>query len=259
MYRKGYASRNIRGKLRVCKYLETEDKLKKYVPKTVRFNRANLESMAEKYETLYIKPDVGSHGKGIYKLICGDYGYELKWTSGSKQRSRRYGRLSGVYERIAGKSGRSLIIQQGIALDRLDGRPYDIRAMVQRKPGGRWVCTGFMAKVGKAGKIVTNYFQGGEIYTMRDLCGALGLSGSERRRRIRKLSKTALRIAGALSERRAGMHEMGIDFAYDKDGRLWVLEVNSNHPQFHPLKQIDRRAYERMKSFAESYGRKNAK
>jgi D-alanine-D-alanine ligase-like ATP-grasp enzyme len=52
---------------------------------------------------------------------------------------------------------------------------------------------------------------------------------------------------------------MGIDFAFDRSGRLWILEVNSNHPQFHPLKQVDRPAFNRMMAFARSYGRRSSK
>jgi len=55
------------------------------------------------------------------------------------------------------------------------------------------------------------------------------------------------------------MNEMGIDFARDSSGGLWVLEVNSNHPQFHPLKNIDSEAYQKMKRYASYYGRKTAK
>ncbi|WP_141500250.1 YheC/YheD family protein [Paenibacillus luteus] len=52
-----------------------------------------------------------------------------------------------------------------------------------------------------------------------------------------------LAVSRTLSKKRSGMHEMGIDFAYDKKQQLWVLEVNSNHPQFHALKKLDLIAY----------------
>ncbi|MNG32334.1 hypothetical protein D3C84_1183210 [compost metagenome] len=65
-------------------------------------------------------------------------------------------------------------------------------------------------------------------------------------------------MAQLLSRKKQGMREMGIDFAYDREERLWVLEVNSKHPQFHPLKRIDPAAYRRMMSFAKAYGRHDA-
>ncbi|WP_054023405.1 YheC/YheD family protein [Bacillus sp. FJAT-28004] len=259
MYKKKYASRNIRGKLRVCKYLSANKKLKRYVPQTVSFNRDHLQMMLSHYDTIYVKPDVGSLGMGIFKLERVDSGYELYSIVKKKQIQRHYHSVSDVYKQLKREKSSKLIIQKGISLDQVNGCPYDIRAMVQRKPKGKWVCTGFMVKVGAHHKIVTNYYQGGAIYSMKKLGAKQGLSTKVTNKRIRRLSIVALKISQALSKKRSGMHEFGIDFAFDKQQHLWVLEVNSNHPQFHPLKKLDPPAYKKMKRFAASYGRHDAK
>jgi len=259
VYKKKYASRNIRGKLRVCKYLSAHKKLKRYVPQTVSFTLDHLNMMLGRYETIYVKPDVGSLGMGIFKLQQVDSGYQLYSIIKKRQVKRHYHAVSDVYRRIKRESASKLIIQKGISLDRVNGCPYDIRAMVQRKPRGNWVCTGFMVKVGARHKIVTNYYQGGAIYSMKKLGARQGISTKDTKKRIRRLSDVALGISYTLSKKRSGMHELGIDFAYDQKQHLWVLEVNSNHPQFHPLKQLDPSAYKKMKRFAASYGRYDAK
>ncbi|WP_306812969.1 YheC/YheD family protein [Paenibacillus soyae] len=256
---KNYASRNIRGKLRVCDYMRADSKLREYVPRTVAFNRANLEMMTDRYSAVYVKPDVGSQGIGVCRVRKTEAGYELKTVEGKKQWKAAYETIEALYNRIVKLRRSKLIVQQGIGLDRVKGRPYDIRAMVQRKPGKSWECTGYMVKVGGANKIVTNYYQGGAIYTLRRLEKERGLSSGEGKARKRMMTEVALRIASTLSARRSGMHEMGIDFAFDGAGRLWVLEVNSNHPQFHPLKQLAPKMYYKMQEFAESYGRYSAK
>lgn len=258
MFKKRYASRNFRGKLRVCKYLSADKKMKSHIPETVSFSREHLEIMLDRFDTLYVKPDFGFQGRGIFKLKRTRSGYELYEIVGKKQIRKTFASISKVYHRLKKKSAGKLIIQKGITLDRVKDRPYDIRAMVQRKPRGSWVCTGFMVKVGGRNKIVTNYYQGGAIYTMKRLGAEQGISSKETAGRVRKLTGTALRISRILSKQRSGMHELGIDFAYDKQGHLWVLEVNSNHPQFHPLKRLDPPAYKKMKRFAASYGRREA-
>ncbi|MFD0960420.1 YheC/YheD family protein [Paenibacillus chungangensis] len=259
MSRKNYASRTIRGKLKVCRYLQADSALRQYVPNTVSFNRSNLESMAARYSALFVKPDVGSLGLGICKVIRSNSGYTLKEIAGKRQKKRSYSSIGGVYNRIAAQKSGPMIIQQGIKLATVNNRPYDIRVMVQRKPGRSWTVTGHMVKVGAAGKIVTNYFQGGTIYTIGKLNHQLGLSEEEGAQRTAKLSSIALQMSRLLSKKRSGMHEMGIDLAIDNSGRIWVLEVNSNHPQFHPLKALDRNAYRKMKEYARSYGRHAAK
>jgi len=258
--RKNYASTTIRGKLRVCRYLSASGTLRKHVPPTLRLTLANLKSMSARYSSLYIKPDIGSFGIGVYKLTRSPEGYELISTRKKKQTSRIFHSLSAVLNHIEGRQkGRKMIIQKAIKLDLLAGRPFDIRSMVQRKPGESWVCTGIMAKVGVRNRIVTNVYQGARMMTYSSLLKQKGLPASARRANTEYVTRKSLKIARFLSAKHSGMHELGIDFALDRKSRLWILEVNSNHPQFHPLKKIDPAAYRRMMSFARSYGRNSAR
>lgn len=254
MSEKNYNSNNIRGKLKVCKYLNGKKDLKPYVPHTVSFNKTNLNKMTKNYSSLYIKPDVGSQGIGIYKVNREFYGFELKSTQ-KGQKSRYFNSESELFKHISAKVKKKMIIQKGIDLDHVNGRPYDIRAMVQRKPRESWVCTGFLVKVGASNRIVTNYFQGGEIYTIQRLLKEKEYPSWKRKSRIQKLKNIAVKVSRRLSVKRSGMHEMGIDFAYSKNQKLWILEVNSNHPEYHPLRKLDTAAYNRIRSFAKSYGR----
>ncbi|REK75210.1 hypothetical protein DX130_13180 [Paenibacillus paeoniae] len=236
-----------------------DTELRQYVPRTVSFSRSNLQMMTDAYSSIYVKPDIGSLGIGVCKVKRKRKGYELKAVEGKRQWKAYYDSFSGLFGKLSGMKQGKLIIQQGIKLDRVNGRPYDIRAMVQRRPKGQWICTGFMVKVGAAKKIVTNYYQGGTVYTLGKLHRKLGLSTDDSGRRERALTIASLRIARLLSGRQSGMNEIGVDFARDSAGSLWVLEVNSNHPQFHPLKQMDPEAYQKMKRYASYYGRRTAK
>ncbi|GMK46540.1 YheC/YheD family protein [Paenibacillus glycanilyticus] len=259
MYVKKYKSRNIYGKLKVCRYLLSHKSLKKLVPHTVSFSRKHMASMLAEHSSVYVKPDTGSLGVGIFKVKkAKSSGYTVKHIVNKKQLSRRLTTTSAVYDHISKRSEKRLIIQKGISLDRVDGRAYDIRVMVQRKPGGSWTVNGCIVKVGAPKKIVTNYYQGGKLYTMEKLGKKQGLSPKKTAKRISQLKSKSLKIAKHLSGKRKGMHELGIDFAYDKKQRLWVIEVNSNHPQFYPVKRLDPKAYKKMKKFARSYGRKDA-
>lgn len=258
MSKKNYRSRTFRGKLRVCRVLSANRSLKNNIPHTKLFTLSNMRSMTAIHSSLYIKPDVGSLGIGIFKMTRIQGGFKLQSSQRGKQ-SNRFNSASSVYRHIAAKRQERMIIQKTVRLDRAGERPYDIRVMMQRKPGGSWTCTGMAAKVGRAGKIVTNHYQGGELISMESLHNRQGLTEEQSKARIRQLTRKALDVVRTLSAKRSGMREMGVDFAYDRSGRLWVLEVNSNHPQFHPFKKFDRAAYDRMMRYARSYGRKSAK
>ncbi|GAA3406279.1 YheC/YheD family protein [Paenibacillus hodogayensis] len=258
MFKKNYRSGTIRGKLRVCRYLSANHSLKKNIPHTRLFTLPNMKKMTASHSSLYIKPDIGSLGIGIFKLTRTRSGFKLQSSQRGK-RSNRFNSASSIYRHILAKRQGRMIIQKTVRLDLAGERPYDIRVMVQRKPGGSWTCTGMAAKVGREGKIVTNYYQGGELILMESLHNRKGLPEEQGKARIRHLTRKALDVVRTLSAKRSGMREMGVDFAYDRSGRLWVLEVNSNHPHFHPFKKLDRAAYDRMMRYARSYGRKSAK
>ncbi|WP_127531284.1 YheC/YheD family protein [Paenibacillus kobensis] len=258
MYTKTYKSAAIWGKHKVVRYLSADAELKPLVPETLTLTADHLRTMSERFAALYIKPDIGSHGIGIHKLERTEEGYTLYSVHAKRQKQLKFAALDEAYRSIHRRKC-GMIIQEAVAIDRIDEQPYDIRAMVQRKPGGSWTCTGYMVKVGQKQRIVTNFYQGGQIWTLNQLWTAKACAEEQSLELSGQLQETALRIARRLSSQKNGMREMGIDFAFDQEGKLWVLEVNSNHPQFHPLKKLDPAAYARMLAFARAYGRKTAK
>lgn len=253
--KKDYKSSTIVGKLKVYHYLLADSRLKKHLPKTMAFSKKNLRKMTSRYSLLYIKPNVGSLGLGIFKVTTNEYGYTAK----TNKRTRHFEDLNDLYFFIKDikQEKKKLIIQKGIRLDKVQGKPYDLRAMVQRKPGGKWTVTGIIAKVGKAGKIVTNFHQGGRLMKLSTMFRKQGLSEGEAESIREHIRWLALTSARKLSGRKKGMREMGIDIAVDEyTNRLYILEVNSRQPQFSPIIKISPQMYQRMMSFARSYGRR---
>ncbi len=202
--------------------------------------------------TQYVKPNNGSRGLGIYKIETDSNGYFLK----STKKTNYYNTIDSIYQYLLQKSRRSMIIQQGIILEKMNGRPYDIRVMIQRKPNKRWTCTGLFCKVGRPKKIVTNYYQGGELRTLINVFNRMKLSERATIERKKALSNVALVVARTLSAKQSGMYQMGVDLAYDMNGNIRIIEVNSRHPAFYPLKKLNYKMYKRMLNFAYSYGRK---
>lgn len=251
--KKLYKSKRIVGKLKVHHYLLSHEKIKPYLPETLPFSLKHLEYMTQTHGSVYIKPNVGSQGLGIYNLETRDGYYLLR----SVKASRQFSRLSKVYTYLRSQTSKKLIIQQGIDLEKINDHPYDVRVMIQRKPGSTWVCTGIFAKVGSPQKIVTNYYQGGKLVTMDKLYKKMGLTEDELEERMKEMEGLALLIANCLHAKQPGMYEMGIDVAYDTDQKLWLIEVNSRMPEFYPVKYISKPMYNRMLAYAKSYGRKH--
>ncbi|RXT07194.1 YheC/YheD family protein [Ammoniphilus sp. CFH 90114] len=256
MPEKSYKSNSIDGKLRVYRYLSAYPHINTHQPYTVQMDKTKLKKCIKKYGLIYVKPNIGSHGEGIFQIKKKDKKNLLLRTTKQK---KTFKNVSSLYKYLKAHSKRLMAIQQGISLELANGKPYDIRSMVQRKPGAPWTSTGIFTKVGAKGKIVTNYSQGGQIVLLDHVFKSIGLPPKKRKQRFKKLKAVSLAVAQALSAAQSGMYEMGIDFAFDKKGRLWILEVNTRHPQFHPLKELHPKMYQRMMAFAKSYGRTTAK
>ncbi|SDS97036.1 YheC/D like ATP-grasp [Paenibacillaceae bacterium GAS479] len=256
-YLKTYKSRALWGKLRVSRMLLKDSATASLIPTTRSLSLKLLILMLARYKTLYIKPNIGSLGMGIHRLSRYSYGdYELISVVSRKQITQTFSTIEGVYLHLkrAEVNGK-LIIQRGVSLDLVGGKPYDLRTMVQRRPNGPWTYTGTIAKIASPNRIVTNVHQGAQVCMVSKLWEMQGLSLQTARAYERMIESKALAISRSLSRQYTGMYEMGIDFAFDRSKKLWVIEVNTNHPEFGPVKKLDRATYNRMASYARSYGR----
>jgi len=247
-----YRSAHITGKLTVHHYLLSNSSIKQYLPHTTPFSEANLASMISRYKMLYIKPNTGSQGIGIYQLVRNNKRYTLKSTS---KINKSFASLQQLYDYLKPRLRKKYIIQQGIYLEKVNGNKYDLRTMIQRMPKKAWTVTGTFAKIARPNMIVNNYYQGSRVAMMNQLFKRLNLDIVESNARTAQINKVSRKVAEHLSMKKSGMYELGIDFAYDHHGHLWILEVNSRHPQIYLLKKIAPAMYSRMLRYAKSIGR----
>lgn len=210
--------------------------------------------MTEKFPLLYVKPAIGSRGIGIMQIKKNEKQYVVR-TIEDKQ---TFDNVMDMYQHILSKTNnKEMIIQQGIVLEKVNQKPYDIRIMVQRRPKGKWTCTGIFCKVGSKRNIVTNVYQGGELWTTKRIFKEKGLSDKVKKVRLNQLKKLGIQIANTLSDKQEGMYQMGVDVAIDHNQNMWVLEINSHHPAFYPMKKLNKKTFDKMMEFARSYGRTN--
>ncbi|TGU61340.1 YheC/YheD family protein, partial [Mesorhizobium sp. M00.F.Ca.ET.186.01.1.1] len=70
--------------------------------------------------------------------------------------------LSELKQQLARQcTEKNYVIQKGLDLAELDGRPYDIRVMMMRNGLGKWQYAGMLAKVAGSNSVITNVARGG--------------------------------------------------------------------------------------------------
>jgi hypothetical protein len=206
--------------------------LRRFLPETRLLSRFSLQALLRKYSIIYLKPVIGSEGHGIIRVVRESNGYLIKHSDEEFNLVLDENQLIPVLKRLT--HGRKYIIQQGIDLMTIEGRPLDFRILLLR-PENQWLLMGIMGKWGPKDQIVTNRRRGGEAITLDEaLQRGFGLE-SEKIDRIRSnLAKIGF-IAAKVLQRKFNVREAGIDVAIDSNLKIWILEVNTT-PLFNLFK-----------------------
>ncbi|NMI04943.1 YheC/YheD family protein [Paenibacillus sp. SZ31] len=193
-----------------------------HIPQTKAFNSGNLLHMLSRYGMVYVKPIVGGGGYGVIRVSAG--GGTYRYTH--MKTTRSFASFSQMYRSLVRvKARRRYLIQQGIHLATIQGRPVDYRVKVVKTERG-WVFRSLVGRLARPGLCVTNLSKGGTMLSGRR---ALGLSlphisGRHKRREMRSLTLTCTYI---MESQFPGVGQLGFDYGLDYSGKIWILEVNT--------------------------------
>lgn len=199
-------------------------RLRSHLPETERAERAEqLQAMLDRHPRLYLKPVKGSVGRGIVQVTRGGPGrLQLRYVSEEAEELREVLATHRQLDRWLTRHPGRYLAQQGLDLQVWDGRPADLRALVQKDGQGRWTLTGMGVRLAARGRFTTNLHTGGDCAPVEALIGHLGLPA----RFPEDLAQIALETAVAIDEAAGGVGELGLDFGLDREGRVWFIEQN---------------------------------
>ncbi|WP_413377000.1 YheC/YheD family protein [Paenibacillus taichungensis] len=226
-----YWSASLPGKWKVYCALSADTRLRALLAPTTLLQSDTLwEQSLERWpKGIFFKPVSGTHGKNTFRLYREDH--HASWIiEGRNTRNelihRTFDRRQDVSAWLdSHKAGKKMILQPYLELCH-HGRPFDIRALVQKNGQGRWSLTGCMVREGPAGSLTSNLHGGGKAYPVHPYL--LERYGSNRTNDLLETIRQAAAHIPALLESRFGrLAELGLDFGADVQGHLWLLEVNS--------------------------------
>ena len=230
----------ILSKMKKERPLTQDSKLANHVPKTKWLQSSALSSMLKKYSTIYVKPDTGSSGRGIIRIKrLNDTFCEISYKKSTVKCAIRDA-MPILKKRML--RNKKYIVQQGIALATYQGRPFDLRVVLQYTDN-KWNITWMSAKVAsRKNAVVTNVAQGAKDKKIEPtIRGAdQNFKASEKLLELKALS---YRIAKKLGSR-FSVGILGLDMGIDRYGKIWFIEANTN-PSFHGLRKIDPVQYRR--------------
>ncbi|MCD9023951.1 YheC/YheD family protein [Cohnella silvisoli] len=215
-------SRQLASKWLKTNALLSDPYIARHIPSSRLFSAANLRMMISRFGMVILKPVRGAGGIGVMKVERHGIGFKL-----SHKKHRRtfssFTRLMSALNRTCRR--RSYLIQRGIHLATIGGRPIDYRVKYV-KENGRWTYRAMVGRMARRGLFVTNLCRGGSQMTAahgirRSLSKRLvGL----KKREMRQLTKAS---TGLLESRYPGIGQLGYDYGIDRNGHIWMLEVNT--------------------------------
>ena len=253
------SAQKLSSKWRKTKLLKGEASLEKHIPVTRQMTRATLYSMLSSKGMVYVKPSIGSLGRGVMKVERYHDPYNGRRISYAYQlgASRRvFHEFDALYSALRKEmKGEKYIIQRGIHALKHDGNVFDLRVVVQRSPSGGWEVTGIVGRVAQPGKIVSNGTQGGSIMPAHQLLQSQ-VGSVQHHRIIRQLEKLGIQTMKKMHRANPKLREIGIDIAIDRELKPWILEVNvrPDHCPFAVLR--DQTMIKRIIQYGAAYGRK---
>lgn len=209
------------------KWLKTEallsdGRVSHYIPMTRVYTADTLLAMLRRYGNVVIKPIVGGGGYGVIKVFRDSRGYGFTYMD----QTRIYRDFKSMRRALhVVKAKRKYLIQQGISLARIGGRPIDYRVKVV-KNGASWEFRSMVGRLARPGLFVTNLCKGGTMLTCREgLRRSLPrIKASAKKAEMRRLTHVCIEL---MERHFPGVGELGFDYAVDYSGKIWILEVNT--------------------------------
>ncbi|BBH23216.1 hypothetical protein Back11_45610 [Paenibacillus baekrokdamisoli] len=208
-----------RDKWRQYQTLKDSIQLAEYLPETQMLNNETLRMLQLKYKDVVLKPCNGSFGRGV--ILLSDKG-KSRFDIHVKKRIVTVQGRKQLYARIKKETGqRKYVVQRRIRLAQIDGHPFDIRVMVQRKQDSAWQVTGTYAKVATKGYFITNV-------SSRILPVSTALKQSEipSENLLAEIEEVAIRAVERLSRGNPTLTKVGFDFGIDSSRAIWIIEAN---------------------------------
>ncbi|BFH71703.1 hypothetical protein J27TS7_58630 [Paenibacillus dendritiformis] len=217
------AIRRVASKLKKTLALQRSAELNEFIPETHPFKENHLESMLEAHAMVYVKPNRGTHGHGVMKVVREEGEYLLM----AGTQLFRYPTFEDLHRALASRIGsKPYLIQKGIHLLTYEGKKFDIRVLTQMSPKGRWVTTAVFGKVAGSSIVVTNFNSGGKLADINTLLKG-NMTEEERVRLIALLKQLGVTTAAELEKNFPGLKEIGLDVGLDEDRHPWIFEVNT--------------------------------
>ena len=202
--------------------------LKKHVPFTqLIMSKEQLEEQLNIFHSLYLKPNEGSKGNGIFVLSRHeDDTFHIKGHGGMYGTSF----FQNIWEKKVNRLliDREYILQQKADILTYEECPFDYRVLAHHVKG-KWVVSGIGIRQSKLNGITTHVLKGGNILTADEMTTENDI---EKIRNLAILCGNAMEKAFGNKSDFGYIKEFSMDIGKTVDGEFYIFDVNSKPMKF---------------------------
>ncbi|KNY25083.1 Endospore coat-associated protein YheC/D [Pseudobacteroides cellulosolvens ATCC 35603 = DSM 2933] len=229
-------------KFEMYKYMNKNEELRDFLPPTqLTQDFGQIISFIDKHVRVILKPIDLSRGRGI--LIIEKDGYNYKVTDYRMVlpvvTTYRINELREFFNQNNSLFNKYLL-QQFLSLATIDGCPFDIRVVMQKRADRIWRCSGIECRVSKNGSHLTNISRGG--YALSFDKAIQRSFGEQATTFYEGIVLFCRKFCNYMDKSGEHFSEFGIDVAIDVNQNLWLIEANV-FPSFKGFKKIDLQSY----------------
>ncbi|SEB89695.1 YheC/YheD family protein [Paenibacillus sp. GP183] len=220
------------GKWEVMQILQRDPYFHPFLPETRLLTQLQeVLNWLELRSEVFLKPKGGSQGRGVLYIKKHQELLDHFILSG---RDRRNHLLQMEFQNAQDLKfwlrtfigQRIYLLQEYLSLHTANGNAYDIRSLVQKNRHGYWELTGMGVRCGQSGSITANLHGGGTAWEAAPFLKS-EFSQEQVEEQMNTLIELSTKIPLALESAHGRLAELGIDLGIDRNGRVWLLEVNS--------------------------------
>lgn len=234
-----FTSYPVGNKLTVYKKIQKAQLFAAYtIPTYEILDPESVLSLLDQHDKVVLKPQSGNQGKNIYFIWRETTDIHVV-IEGANRFEYTKAELYQVLTDII--PTRNYLLQPFIESKTKTGLTYDLRVHVQKNGTGEWVINLIYPRISAYKKLVSNISSGGFRGDFDSFL--IDEFGEEHSTIKNKIERFALEFTNHFEALYPySFDELGIDIALDKDGRIWIFEVNwrpgSKHREFEEAKLL---------------------
>lgn len=226
-------------KWRMIQKLHRYSTISPHIPNTVKLSSpSEIDEMLKKHSKVYIKACKGRRGKQVMRVskkIDGTYEYRYYNNQLFIGTMNHLDKLMEFVYRSFGV--KNLIVQQAINLLEVNDSVVDFRAEIQRNGDGKLEIVAIPVRISQKKAPITTHASSYQFEQFFKIF--LNYSDKEIANKKEQINHFLINVYQSIEQEYGQIGELGIDFAIDKEDKIWFIEANSQSAKVSLMKAYD--------------------